>query len=77
MRGDLFVLGGCVSSPLFRLVDASFDSPVPQALRLARHAEAVPVVGEVAVNKQENRGWISPDTSELILGLGTKQQFLK
>lgn len=26
--------------------------PVPQALSLAWHAEAIPVVGEVAVNKQ-------------------------
>lgn len=26
--------------------------PVPQALGLAWHAEAIPVVGEVAVNKQ-------------------------
>lgn len=30
----------------------SSPSPVPQALSLARHAEAIPVVGEVTVNKQ-------------------------
>lgn len=28
-------------------------SPVPQALSLAWHAEAIPVVGEVAANKQD------------------------
>lgn len=53
-----FVLPGSVStllsSNMFHLVDVSFRSPVPQALRLAWHAEAVPVVGEVAVNTQEN-----------------------
>lgn len=42
------------SSNVFRLADVSSRSPVPQALRLARHAEAVPVVGEVAVNTEEN-----------------------
>lgn len=42
------------SSNVFRLAHVSFRSPVPQALRLARHAEAVPVVGEVAVNTEEN-----------------------
>lgn len=48
-----------LSSNMFHLVDVSFSSPVPQALRLAWHTEAVPVVGEVAVNTQENREWIS------------------
>lgn len=42
-------------SNVFHLVAVSFSSPVPQALRLAWHTEAVPVVGEVAVNTQENR----------------------
>lgn len=49
---------GPVSTLLFHLVDVSFSSPVPQALRLAWHTEAVPIVGEVAVNTQENRGRI-------------------
>lgn len=31
-------------------------SPVPQALSVARHAEAIPVVWEVAVHKQEEKG---------------------
>lgn len=39
-------------SDMFHLVGVTFGSPVPQALRVARHTEAVPVVGEVAVNKQ-------------------------
>lgn len=30
-------------------------SPVPQALGLTWHAEAIPVVGEVAVNKQDEK----------------------
>lgn len=31
----------------------SSPSPVPQALSLAWHAEAIPVVGEVTVKKQD------------------------
>lgn len=58
-----FVFPGSVStllsSNMFHLADVSFSSPVPQALRLAWHTEAVPVVGEVAVNTQENREWMS------------------
>lgn len=54
-----FVFPGPVSTLLFHLVDVSFSSPVPQALRLAWHTEAVPVVGKVAVNTQENRARIS------------------
>lgn len=48
---------------MFHLVGVTFGSPVPQALRLAWHTEAVPVVGEVAVNR-ENRmdQYIHPPT---------------
>lgn len=59
--GDSFLFSWLLElfSNMFHTVGAMFSSPVPQALRLAWHTEAVPVVGKVAVNKQENREWIS------------------
>lgn len=36
----------------FRIQTCSVLLPVPQAFSLARHTEAVPIVGEVAANKQ-------------------------
>lgn len=48
-------VGTLLSSNTFRLVDMCFGSPVPQAFRLSWHTEAVPVVGEVAVNTQQKQ----------------------
>ena len=38
---------------ILTLISSSVLLPVPQALGLARHTEAIPVVGEVAVNKPD------------------------